>query len=325
MSLATLLVVNPDALGLWGRRLWARHGPEVLRRLAPAEAVAARDAAQAGQVTRDAALRGIRRVIAVGDDETVHGVVNGLMRLAETHRREMRLGVLSLARPTLAARAMDWPTPLERQLDLLVAAHTLPWDVGRVDCVGRDGEVARYFLTGAAFGLPPGRGAGALATAGVSFLLPGRRPSVHIVLDGELACEGPCLFGLALVAAYDPLLGRIAPAANPLDGALDVGWLPAAGLRDCALGLGGVVLRRPDALTWRSPIEARIEATRGGMTVTADGSAVGRLPATFVCLPRALPVIVESVASRLRSRERLLLRKAAGAALAGEVKRTAGS
>jgi len=326
MSLVTLLVVDPGGLGILGRQAWARLAPEALRRLAPAESVEVRGAGEAGQAAWEAAIAGTRRVIAVGNDATVHGVVNGLMRLAEGHRREMRFGILTLARQRSAlARSLDWPLPAERQLDLLAAAHMLPWDVGRVECAGPDGTGARYFLSGAAFGLPGGVGLGALANAGLDLLMPGGRLAIRGILDGAVAFQGPCSFGVALVGSHHPLLGGLAPQANPLDGALDVGWLPTAGARQRVLALAGALLGRSWGLTWRTALQVRIEGGPGAMTVTADGIAVGKLPATFTSLPRALPVIVESVGSRLRRKEEALLRKQAGASLAGEAKRTAGS
>jgi hypothetical protein len=53
----------------------------------------------------------------------------------------------------------------------------------------------------------------------------------------------------------------------------------------------------------------------------ADGIALGRLPASVTVLPRALPVIVEAVAARLRGRTQAALAEAQGAAPAGHFKR----
>jgi hypothetical protein len=60
------------------------------------------------------------------------------------------------------------------------------------------------------------------------------------------------------------------------------------------------------------------------MAVYADGLYAGQTPTVVTVIPRALPVIVASVASRLREPQKALLAELPGTALAGHFKRTGG-
>jgi hypothetical protein len=102
-----------------------------------------------------------------------------------------------------------------------------------------------------------------------------------------------------------------------------VAWIPAAtvlGMAGRALGLwlGGELFPAPSRCQGQ---EIRIVPLGEGapQTIEADGVPVGYLPATVRVLPRTLPVIVESVAARVRERSRAAA-ELRPAALAGSLR-----
>jgi diacylglycerol kinase (ATP) len=335
MALSTLILLDPSARGRRTGAGWALRQSQVLRRLAPAEVAVVRGAGEAEHAAWHGALGGFGRLIAVGDSATAFGLVNGVMRLAENHRRALKLGCLSLGRPGPWSRSLELPTALERQLDVLAAGHTLPLDVGCVLCGDDSGRPAtRYFVSGAVLGLgaglhPTGRPGplGALHTlaalaAGLRRHALGRLPRVRLTVEGRVLHEGPWLWGAAMLGRHYPLLGALAPQAHLSDGALELCWFGGGNPWGDLGRLGALLLRpRGAASAWVKAGELRLEALSGAPALEADGIALGRLPASVTVLPRALPVIVEAVAARLRGRTQAALAEAQGAALAGHFKR----
>ncbi len=316
--------------------LWRHYAGEIAEALSPLELVQVAGPEEAEAAAFDAAVLGFSRIVAVGGSAVAHGLVNGIMRLAEGHRRRMKIGFLSLGQRGPWARTVGLPSALTRQLEILAAGHTLPYDVGRLECRDAAGAaVTRYFLLGAACGplsaswsltvMPPlrlARIAGSLVGAGARCLT-GRTPQVALEVDGAEVYRGPWALGLVMGGRHYPLFGETAPEANPSDGTLDVAWIPAAsiaGMAGRALGLwlGSDVLPEPPRCQGS---EIRIMPLAGPemrlQSIEADGVPAGFLPATVRVVPRTLPVIVEAVAARLRERTRVAAEMPAAAFAGG--------
>jgi diacylglycerol kinase family enzyme len=335
MGLSTVIILNPFAHGWRGQRQWARWEPEILRRLSPVELMVAESAAEAEQVAWNAAMGGIGRMAVVGDLLTAHGVVNAVMRLAEGHRRALKVGFLSLVGPDPWSHALNLPPSIDRQLEILGAAHVLPYDVGRVECVGPDGQpLVRHFIAGAALGRAMERDAGRppswlrtldVVAGGLRDQLRKRLPQVRMTCDGVEVYRGPWVLGWAMQSQRYPGAGVVAAPADPADGALDVRWIGGGGTAGVAARLAGLLCRRPVGLAAITAREMRLDLLSGDLHVEADGLAVGNFPARVTAVHRALPVIVEAVANRLREKQKALLSEARGTALAGGLERASPS
>jgi diacylglycerol kinase family enzyme len=120
-----------------------------------------------------------------------------------------------------------------------------------------------------------------------------------------------------------PGVGTVAREANPSDGLLDVAWIGSTGARAVFAKLATTVLHLPTGLTRERAREVRAECPGFRISVHVDGTPAGQLPATVTVLPRALPVIVEPIASRLREKQKAMVAELQGAALAGHFKRVA--
>jgi diacylglycerol kinase family enzyme len=332
--------------------LWRHHATEIADALSPLELVQVAGPEEAEEAAMDGAVLGFTRIVSVGGPSVAHGLVNGIMRLAEGHRRRMKIGFLSLMpRPWLPS--LGGPDVLARQLDILAAGHTLPFDVGRLECVHPESgrPTVRHFLSSAACGalgpvwppVPTAAGAPSLALALPSpsalarltggLLAAGGQSASHgaapvsLRIDGVEVFRGPWALGWVLVARRYPLLGTWGPADAESDGvraesALDATWIPADSLAGFTKHTAGQWLRGalPQAPPRHLGSELHIEPLEGTIqNIVADGVPAGRLPAVLRVVPRALPVMVESVAARLRERTSVLARLR-DAALAGDAR-----
>jgi diacylglycerol kinase (ATP) len=300
-----LVIANPQAGDRRGDTLaqlvGALEGHGIVPRVALTEGP---DDATA--LARDAALSGIRLIVAVGGDGTVHEVVNGLIDAdSGTHLGDDPvLGVVSSGSGCDLVRTFG----LDRAPDILAhhlasdAVHRI--DVGRVrfhDAAGQ--RQVRLFVNVAEVGfggavaatarrlpsrLGPRRYTLGIIAAWGSF----RRVPMRIVHDGGAYDSDLC----NLVVANGQFFGgglKVAPRALPDDGRFDVqawGGTVSDVVRAARQLRVGSHLQRSDVRSWPS---ASVEVTTDvPVLIEADGELLGRSPASFDLLPGRLALKV---------------------------------
>lgn len=146
------LVVNPRA----GNGRVSRELPRLVEALHAAgidpTVAITEGAGHATDLARSASEGGAETVVAVGGDGTVNEVVNGLVA-ADRPVGGAALGVVAAGSGADFARTFGFPAHTDGSLEG-IAGDVVPLDVGRIDCIGRDGEpLTRYFVNVAEAGL----------------------------------------------------------------------------------------------------------------------------------------------------------------------------
>lgn len=304
------VVVNPRSAGGRTPREWPRI-ERALRAAYPHMHLAmTQSRGDATALVRDALREGHHEIVAVGGDGTINEAVNGLFDDDGPIMPDAVFGFITsgtdgdfrktfgLAPGYLAAIARLRQAPVHRI------------DVGRLTCLSLDGRsIVRYFANIGSFGL-----SGAVARAangarisklfGWRFALAFHRARakltwhdrmIRLRVDGEY----DEIVSISTVAvANGQFFGggrRIAPQAVPDDGLFDIivmGGSPQirafADMRQ--VHLNGQVTNPPvRALRGRRIMAVPVAETRGRpVVIEIDGECVGRLPAIFELLPRAL-------------------------------------
>ncbi len=255
----------------------------------------------ATKVARQAAENGTRLIVAVGGDGTVHEVVNGLVD-PETGER-IGEAVLGLA-PAGSGCDFSRTFGLDRDPETIarhLAGDTLyPIDVGRVRCVGFDGQpVTRLFaniaeagyggyVTNLANGLPrflgPARYAVGMMAAVAKFkLVEGSVTIDHTQINEPMS---------NVVVANAQFFGggmHVAPRAVPDDGKFNVQIFKGE-MKDVITMApklrSGDHTSDPDVREYQS---AKVEFTTDRPVILeADGEVLGTTPATFDIFQKAL-------------------------------------
>jgi len=316
MGISTQILLNPNAHYQSVSRAWQTHQRKILRSLAPAEVVLAESFLEAKTIVKAGALKGVRRFIAVGGPELMHGLINAVMELSEPHRETLLIGELSLFRPVGMNQTLAMPTSIQEQLAILEAGHTLPVDIGRVEWVDAKGAPQdRYFLNGAGF-LLGGRILGTLSNWKVE--LPKSldeatnifenyweqlSPVVSIESEGKVLYEGRCPALLVMGGRFYNKMGEVAPKANPNDGSLEVVWQPAKRGVGSVLGMAHLLIPGTNGFKKANRAKAQnlqISSRQSPVMFEADGIPTGQLPANFSVVPRALPLITPYVGGRVK-------------------------
>lgn len=256
----------------------------------------------ASRIAREAVERGVRFVVAIGGDGTVHEVVNGLVD-AETGRPRadgLVLGAIAGGSGCDFIRTFGLDRSPERSVARLEGDTVFPIDLGRVRLLGRDGaERTTLFanIAEAGYGglvteranrLPKVLGRSryvvAILSAIRSFTLVRTEVAVdHTSVDEPLS---------NVVVANAQFFGgglKVAPRALPDDGKFNVqlfrGEVVDVFKMTPKLRVGEH-LSSPDVREYQSAT-VTVDADRP-LVVEADGEVLGTTPARFDVLPKVL-------------------------------------
>lgn len=256
--------------------------------------------AETERLARQAFASGARFVVAVGDDGTIHDVVNGAFRDGATIVDLPVIGVLPAGTGCELIRSFGLPDDVGRAATHLVGDATYPLDVMKVTVsTPDDGRTVRYGHNMAAIGF---RAAVASATAGLPtgrargrrFLAfwrtyarwRAREMTIHVdtrshdvrawdvlVANGQFADGGQ----------------RLSPRSYPGDGVLDalafIGPKADAYRMLPRIFMNGGHLPDPGVKELRAKIRVAVDPDRP-LPVVLDGRPLGRTPATIQIVPQ---------------------------------------
>ena len=257
-------------------------------------------------LAREAFARGWRHFAIAGGDGTAHQVVNGLLAAPPSGSDCATLGILPLGTGNDWARALGVPRRLDAACRTLASGLAVPHDVGEARFVGDGGSARRYFVNVAGAGfdghvvrLVQGRLRGrwryfhGLLLGARTF----RAPRLT-VSAGDSSYTGPTLAVLVSIGGYIGGGMHVAPDAKRDDGLFDLTIV-----RD--MSAARIVAHVPRLLSGslarsRFVRVARVASVEleGETDIQADGELLGRPPATFRILPRALRVVVPPATAR---------------------------
>ncbi len=254
----------------------------------------------ASSAAAEALRSGIRYLVAVGGDGTVHEVVNGMFDGTTPIAPDAVLGVAGAGSGSDFVRTFGLDRKPEVVARHLASEHTMPIDVGIADYIGPDGSPARSLFANIA---EVGYGAEVVRRAerfprwfgrlryligAYSAIRGGQRP----VTEVKVAHTSSTVPVVALVVANGQFFGggmKIAPRALPDDGKFNVQIF--SGQRSQMFTMTNKIYRgehlpHPDVVEYQS---ATVElAPDPPLLVEADGEVLGYTPAKFSLLKHAL-------------------------------------
>jgi YegS/Rv2252/BmrU family lipid kinase len=248
----------------------------------------------ATRLARAALAEGVRFVVAVGGDGTIHEVVNGMLEDDGPVRDDAVMGVVATGVANDFIRTFGMPAIPSHAAAHLDGPESFAIDIGKITCSRDDAEVVRYFANVAQAGLGARvarravrlRGLGALTYPAAFWIEAVRSRALEAAVDlVDKRYQGPVR---NLVVANGQFSGagmKVAPRAAPTDGVLDV-QIHFSSARETIATMPRVYrgehVPHPqirEAKRVRATIEAALP-----LPVEADGEQVGVTPATFEVL-----------------------------------------
>jgi YegS/Rv2252/BmrU family lipid kinase len=301
-----VFVINPASDGGGTGRKWPeiaasarRHGLDVVERRTEA-------AGHATELAREAVTAGEELVVAVGGDGTVNEVVNGFCDDAGTPLGgPTALGVIGRGTGCDFIRTFGIPKQLDRAVATIAAGRLCRIDLGRATCATPAGPSVRMFANIASCGMTGAVAERANATSkrlggtpaflwatAVTFLR-WRNVEFHVRADdvertlvaNNVVCANCRYFGGGM---------KIAPAADPADGMLEVVLIGDVSKVDFILNLHrlyrGTLGRHRKVEELRA---RRVEITPvKTLPAELDGEQPGTTPVVYEVVPGVLELLV---------------------------------
>lgn len=303
-------VVNPRSANGRTRAEWPaleRH----LREIYPQLSVAMTGArGQASGLVRNALQEGFTDVIAIGGDGTINEAVNGFFDEEGSIAPGAVFSFITSGTGGDFRKSFGIAPGPAAAVVCLKQAEPRPVDVGRVSCLTAAGTpTIRHFINIGSFGLS-GQVVDSVNRARIAKLFGGQFAfAFHSALD--MLTYGDRVLRLRIDDAFDEVVSistvaiangqyfgggmRVAPHAVPDDGLFDVIIMGSGARSEAMAGMKllytGEHLKLPHvrSLRGRKVMAVPVAETKGrAVLIELDGESVGRLPATFEILPRAL-------------------------------------
>ena len=260
-------------------------------------------AGHATELARAALEEGIRFLVAVGGDGTIHEVVNGMISDDEAVAPDAVLGIVAAGTGSDFIKTFGLPAGPRAAVSHLDGANAFPIDIGKITYQEDGRTVTRYFPNIAEVGL----GAECVARAAtlprwlgptvylVAFWLTMRK---HKAAEVKIDLVDRVYEGRMnnLVVANGQFFGggmKIAPKAAPTDGLFDIQIEHARKKEAIAMMpkvFKGEHVPHPDIVEAKR-VKVAVESDRP-LRIEADGEVLGYTPASFELLRDAISIKV---------------------------------
>ena len=309
-----LVIVNPASADGATREKWPKIASDLRTHFGPYSVAMTEAPGHARTLAAEAAMQGTKFIIACGGDGTISEVANGIM----DSNSAAELGVLPAGTGSDFRRSIGVPANVAAAARALRDGRTKIVDAVRVAFINDKGErETRYSVNVASFGLStkvldhassgeakkwlPGftpRKLGSklsYAAATVQTTLAASPADVLVQIDGEAERRLRVAEFCVANARYYGGAMKIAPDAKLDDGYFDVVTIGDASsfrlLTNAPRLYFGAHLRMSEVThALAKQVIARPADKDKQVRVELDGEVVGRLPATFEIVPRALRV-----------------------------------
>lgn len=292
------IILNPAA----GRGRGAGFKTQIESALPDAKIWQTTRAGEATELARRTVQEGATLVVAAGGDGTLGEVLNGIFG------RGAKLGVLPLGTGNDFARCIGIGTGLENALQVLQSGTARAVDVGKAEI----GETSRYFLNVAGAGfdsrvaarindhrpklLSKLSGTGAYLFACLAEMRRFPLADFRLELDEKIVETHAVLCAIANASSYGGGM-LVAPGADLGDGLFEVCLIKelsrGAFLRAFPSVFAGKHIHHPKVEMFKAA-KVRLES-EPALPVLVDGEIVGKTPATFEILPRAIEVMAPKI------------------------------
>jgi len=304
----TIFIVNPrSANGATGRN-WKKIDEDIRRGLRTEYDVRFTERHGHGTtLAREAIREGYELIVAVGGDGTINEVVNGFFEKEKRLNPKAALAVMSIGTGSDFVKTLEFPTTPFDAAERMRSGKIWVIDLGKCSFVDLHGEQrSRFFINIADFG-----SGGAVVDkvnrttkvfgGAISFLLGilTTLPTYKNKLTKYRIDNGPeeeKVLNTFVVANGRYYGGGLKPAPDAQldDGLFDIVSIGDVGFLEAVTSLGklrkGAHLEIPNVSFSRGKtVEARSEETQ---LVEMEGEVVGRLPASFEMLPKAMNLII---------------------------------
>ena len=259
----------------------------------------------ATEFTRDILARGIRKIISVGGDGTLHEIINGVFTQDHCHPKDVTIGLIPVGTGNDWGRMFGIPLVYEGAAGVIKEGKTLLHDIGVIDYFSGSEKLRTFFINIAGLGFEAavikrtnrqkekGRSGKAIYFINLlASLISYSNTPVEITIDGETRKTKAFSINIGN-GRYCGGGMRQTPDALPDDGLLDITVIKELGkleiIRSLSMLYDGTVLSHPKIDGFRTTALKVISDNT--LLIEADGELLGHTPAEFGIIPSAINII----------------------------------
>ena len=312
MDPRTVVIVNPYSQGGRLGKRWPELAEQVGRAFPYDEAITTAPG-EATRLAREALKAGAERLVAVGGDGTINEVANGFFDdQGAPVATKASLAIIPFGTGGDLRRTLRIPKEAADAIAVIKANHTRRVDVGKLELTGHDGKpLLRMFINIASFGISgrldrmineSGKKLGRIGyfVTGTRATLTHKNQRVQLIFDGNTEQRVEATTYVVAVANGRYFGGgmMIAPNAELDDGVFDVTMVGDLSITQLLTGFArqvysGAHLKTKGVSVRRARVvEAEAIDPNDKVEFDVDGEHLGRLPARFEVVPRALSLVV---------------------------------
>jgi YegS/Rv2252/BmrU family lipid kinase len=311
--LVALVIVNPHSASGSTRERWAEIASDLRAHYGSFQVAFTRKQGDAIEIALQAAKKGRKFIIACGGDGTINEVANGILLSGQ----DVELGILPSGTGGDFRRTIGISTEIRKAAKQLREGITRLIDVGKILYTDESGKIAqRYFLNVASFGLSTSiisrvksstafqwfpfqelRGKISFAFSTLQEIVDSNSIYAKVKIDKKKEISLVTLNFCICNARYFGGGMKIAPNARINDGFFDVINIGDISTLRVILNsyslYQGTHLSLPEVgSTLAKVVEAKPFERNQNVKIEADGELIGRLPASFEIVPKALKIRV---------------------------------
>ena len=300
------VVANPVAGRAADPERWNRVMAEIRQRFPSARVRPTRSPGDERQAVGELLAMPVDELWVAGGDGSLHLVVDALLSAGLPPDRRPALGFIPLGSGNDFARGLGIPLDPLEAIRSLAQTRAVWIDVGRVTFPRENPARSAFWLNQCYLGFgaavvdrvtrsPRPANQSAYVRSALRELLHARPHRYRLQSDDRPMEEVEAMNLLVTNGRYSGSGMLTSPHADPADGALDIVFVAPVGRIRLLTGLRrfreGTHLALPEVRTWRAHRFA-VETDDPSGLVEADGDIIGRLPAKYEVVARALRVLV---------------------------------
>lgn len=255
----------------------------------------------------------IEVIVFVGDDGFFHGALNSFYQLLTENLSRNILAFIPDSAGSALTDGLGLPGRPQKAVDLIKRKRTIPMDLIRCHYIDHHGLPSNcLILNDAVIGLPPIRLPLMLENmvqwiGGLPFSrFNKQKKQISLLCDDELIYDGEYFFAILLLGRKITRGPRIGRRMRINLSHFDYVQLNRRSLREVMTALPDLLTgrlddRHPD-LFYRRLADLEIKGVGKENKLIVDGTHIGRLPASFTLLPKAVRVISPLITVKSRSK-----------------------
>jgi len=256
-------------------------------------------------------LKTVETIVFIGNDTFFHWVVNGFYQLLTKNFSRNILAFIPDSRSSALTDGLGLPARTQKAIELIKRKRTVPMDLVRCHYIDHHGfPASQLVLNDVTIGLPPLKVPRVMENMfqwirSIPFTrFRKNNKAISLLHEGELLYKGEYVFGILLLGRRVTGGPKIIRRKRINLTKFDYIQLNTRSMKSITAALpdllsGRLEDREPD-LFYRKLNELEIKGVSKNNKLVADGAHIGRLPASFTLLPKAVRVISPLLAVKVK-------------------------